>query len=50
MKKRRTWGARSNAFVTDDYSYWNMGGGSETPSTATSGIGEEENYLLSMAV
>jgi TonB-linked SusC/RagA family outer membrane protein len=36
-----SWGAASNAFISDAFSFWNMGGGTETPSTATSGLVDE---------
>ncbi len=36
-----TWGANTNAFITDASSYWYMGGGTETPSIATSSLTSE---------
>ncbi len=36
MDRFESWGASSNAFITDAFSFWNMGGGTETPSVATS--------------
>lgn len=41
-ERRESWGAASNAFLSDAFSYWNMGGGTETPSTATSGLSDEK--------
>jgi len=39
------WGAASNSFITDAFSFWNMGAGTETPSIANSGV--VENKLIS---
>ncbi len=37
-----TWGASANAFITDAFSFWNMGGGTETPSMATSNLTDDK--------
>ncbi|NDP20911.1 MAG: TonB-dependent receptor [Paludibacter sp.] len=36
------WGATSNAFITDAFTYWNMGAGTVTPSIATSKLISEQ--------
>lgn len=36
------WGAASNAFISDAFSYWNMGGGTEVPSTPSSSLVDEK--------
>ena len=41
-EKREGWGAGSNAFITNDFSFWNMGGGTETSSIATSSLADEK--------
>ncbi|NEW83371.1 MAG: TonB-dependent receptor [Mariniphaga sp.] len=42
LERRESWGAASNAFITDAFSFWNMGGGAETPSIASSGVIEAQ--------
>ena len=42
LERNESWGATTNSFITDAFSFWNMGGGTETPSVATSGVVEEK--------
>ena len=41
-ERNESWGANTNSFITDAFSFWNMGGGTETPSVATSGVVDEK--------